>query len=40
VWYSAYGRLTNANIANNARIRAGLHGDQTAVQTTKWVEAL
>jgi len=40
VWYSAYGRLTNANIANNARIRAGLHGDQTAEQTTKWVEAL
>jgi hypothetical protein len=40
VWYSAYGRLTNANIANNARIRAGLHGEADAREARRWVQAL
>ena len=36
VWYSAYGDLTALNIAQNARIRAGLRGGDAR----KWVEAL
>ena len=40
VWYSAYGRLTNANIENNARIRAGLQGEADAVEARGWVQAL
>jgi hypothetical protein len=40
VWYSAYGRLTNANIANNARIRAGLHGDARPDKARRWLQAL
>jgi hypothetical protein len=40
VWYSAYGRLTNANIKNNARIRAGLHGEADAREARRWVQAL
>ena len=39
VWYSAYGRLTNANIANNARIRAGLRSDDSG-GATEWVHEL
>jgi hypothetical protein len=40
VWYSAYGRLTNANIENNAHIRAGLHGDAGPSEARRWVQAL
>lgn len=40
VWYSAYGRLTNANIENNARIRAGLHGQAGSSDTRRWVQEL
>ena len=40
VWYSAYGNLTNANIEQNARIRAGLHGSMTAPQAERWLELL
>jgi hypothetical protein len=40
VWHSAYGRLTNANIENNARIRAGLHGDTSPSETRRWVQSL
>jgi hypothetical protein len=40
VWYSAYGRLTNANIENNARIRAGLTGKADANEARRWVQAL
>jgi len=40
VWYSAYGNLTNANIEQNARIRAGLHGPMTAPQAERWLELL
>jgi hypothetical protein len=40
VWYSAYGRVTNANINNNARIRAGLHGEADAREARLWVKAL
>ena len=36
VWFSAYEQLSCANIANNARIRAGLRGEATE----KWVQAL
>ena len=39
-WYSAYGRLTNTNIENNARIRAGLHGEADASEARRWVQAL
>jgi hypothetical protein len=40
VWYSAYGNLTNANIEQNARIRAGLHGPMTATEAERWLELL
>jgi hypothetical protein len=40
VWYSAYGRLTNANIANNERIRAGLRGELGSDATESWLQAL
>ncbi len=40
VWYSAYGNLTNANIEQNAAIRAGLHGPMTATQAERWLELL
>jgi len=40
VWYSAYGRLTTANIANNERIRAGLRGEPGREETERWVRAL
>jgi hypothetical protein len=40
VWYSAYGNLTNANIEQNAQIRAGLHGRMTATQAERWLELL
>ena len=37
VWYSAYGDLTALNIAQNERIRAGLHGDP---DEREWVQSL
>ena len=40
VWYSAYGRLTSANIANNERIRAGLRGEAGREATELWLQAL
>lgn len=40
VWYSAYGNLTNANIEQNARIRAGLHGSMSATEAERWLELL
>jgi hypothetical protein len=40
VWYSAYGRLTNANIANNERIRAGLRGEASREASKRWLQAL
>jgi hypothetical protein len=39
VWYAPYGRLTNENIANNARIRAGLRSTE-ADEAKRWVQAL
>jgi hypothetical protein len=39
VWYAPYGRLTNENIANNARIRAGLRSSG-ADDAKRWVQAL
>jgi hypothetical protein len=40
VWYSAYGRLTSANIANNERIRAGLRGADGREAAERWLRAL
>jgi hypothetical protein len=40
VWYSAYGRSTTANIANNERIRAGLRGEPGREETERWVRSL
>ena len=40
VWYSAYGSLTSANIANNERIRAGLHGDAGRDAAQRWLQTL
>jgi hypothetical protein len=40
VWFSAYEQLSCANIANNARIRAGLHGEPGRKETEQWVQAL
>jgi hypothetical protein len=40
VWYTAYGQLTARNIANNAKIRAGLYGKMSAAQAEEWVRRL
>ena len=40
VWFSAYEQLSCANIANNARIRAGLRGEPGREATEQWVQAL
>jgi hypothetical protein len=40
VWYTAYGNLTNANIEQNARIRAGLYGRMTPSDAERWLELL
>ena len=40
VWYSAYGRLTTANIASNEQIRSGLQGDAGPDQARRWLQAL
>ena len=40
VWYSAYGRLTTANIASNEQIRSGLQRDAGPDQARRWLQAL
>jgi hypothetical protein len=40
IWYSAYDDLTADNIANNAAVRAGLHGTMTDQQVEAWVKRL
>jgi hypothetical protein len=40
VWYSAYGDLTAANLANDAAIRDGLHGTMTDEEIEEWVARL
>ena len=40
LWYSAYDRLTNANIANNAAIRAGLAGPMSDEEAQRWLRRL
>jgi hypothetical protein len=40
LWYSAYDRLTNANIANNAAIRAGLTGPMSEEEAQRWLRRL
>ena len=40
VWYSPYGQLTAANISNNERIRAGLHGAAGAEKAEQWLHDL
>lgn len=40
VWYSAYPRLTAANVAANAQLRAGLHGDMGGEEAARWLRLL
>ncbi len=40
LWYSAYRNMTTANIANNAAIRAGLHGSMSNEETERWLRRL
>ncbi|MEA2484896.1 MAG: hypothetical protein QOD46_7 [Actinomycetota bacterium] len=40
VWFSAYGRLTNLNIATDEQIRAGLFGRPPGGSVQRWVETL
>jgi hypothetical protein len=40
IWYSAYDDLTADNIANNAAVRAGLHGTMTDQEVEAWVKRL
>jgi hypothetical protein len=40
VWHSSYGRLSAANIANNARIRSGLQGKASPKEAQEWLRAL
>ena len=40
VWYSAYPRLTAANVAQNERIRNGLHGAMSREEAAKWLQLL
>jgi hypothetical protein len=40
VWYAAYDQLSALNIVDNARIRAGLNGDMTELETQKWLRLL
>lgn len=40
VWYSAYGDLTALNVAQNERIRAGLHGQPSRDDERAWVQSL
>lgn len=40
VWYTANGHLTNANLAQNARIRAGLSGEMEEQAAAEWLRLL
>jgi hypothetical protein len=40
VWYSAYPRLTAANVARNERIRLGIHGDMGREEAAQWLQLL
>jgi hypothetical protein len=40
VWYSAYKRLTTANLVNNARIRRGLSDELDAASVDAWLGRL
>jgi hypothetical protein len=40
VWYSAYPRLTAANVARNEKIRLGLHGAMGGEEAAKWLQLL
>jgi hypothetical protein len=40
VWYAAYDHLSALNIVDNAKIRAGLEGDMTDLETQKWLRLL
>ncbi len=40
VWYAAYNQLSALNIVDNAKIRAGLNGDMTELETQKWLRLL
>jgi hypothetical protein len=40
VWYSAYPRLTAANVDANARLRAGLHGELSGEEAARWLQLL
>jgi hypothetical protein len=40
VWYSAYDDLTALNIANNAKIRAGLHRNMSETEVEEWLRLL
>ena len=40
VWFAAYDQLSALNIVDNARIRAGLHGEMDAEETESWLRLL
>jgi hypothetical protein len=40
VWYSAYKNSTALNIANNARLRAGLRDGADVGETEQWARQL
>ncbi len=40
VWYSAYDHLTALNIANNAKIRAGLYRNLSETEAEEWLRLL
>jgi hypothetical protein len=39
-WYTAYGWLTARNIDNNAKVRAGLHGEKEERDAEMWLQRL
>jgi len=40
VWYSAYPRLTAANVARNEQIRNGLRGEMSTEEAEQWLQLL
>jgi len=40
VWYSAYPRLTAANVSKNEKIRNGLHGEMGGEEAVRWLQLL
>jgi hypothetical protein len=40
VWFTAYDQVTALNIANNARIRAGLSGEMSELRAQEWLRLL